>query len=146
MGAPWERERSPIWKLLAWFLLAMWLHSAIDSRGGGELMWCLNVMVLGWLAKMLVRGIREERVPAAWLVNGAAVVGLRLATLLVWKGPFWLVKRIARWRERKGWSPGRQAFVSPPRRRACTSSAAAAARISARARTASGCAPTPRAW
>jgi type IV secretory pathway TraG/TraD family ATPase VirD4 len=91
----------------------MWLHSAIDKGGRDAFGWCLNVMVLGWLAKMLVRAVREERVPVAWLVNAAAVVGLRLATLLVRTGPLWLVMRIARWRERTGWTPGREAFVSP---------------------------------
>lgn len=113
ISAPWERERSPVWRLICWFLATTFLHSAIDSGGGDEFMWCVNVMVLGWLAKMLVRGIREERVPVSWLANVAAVTGLRLATLVVYKGPFWLVKRIAHWRERSGWRPGQEALISP---------------------------------
>jgi type IV secretion system protein VirD4 len=113
ISAPWQRQRSPVWRLVGWFLAAMFLHNAIDKGGGDELAWCLNAMVLGWLAKMLVRAVREERVPVAWLVNAVAVLGLRLATLLVRTGPLWLVMRIARWRERTGWTPRPQALVSP---------------------------------
>src|SRR5271166_1774971 len=116
ISAPWQRQRSPVLRLIGWFLAAMWLHSAIDNGGGDELAWCLHVMVLGWLAKRLVRAVREERVPVAWLANTAAVVGLRLATLLVRVGPLWLVKQIARWRERTGWTPGAEALVSPAQR------------------------------
>jgi hypothetical protein len=39
MRAPWERERSPFWKLLGWFLAAAYLHTIIDNEGstGDEL-------------------------------------------------------------------------------------------------------------
>jgi hypothetical protein len=49
---PWQRERSPIWKALGWFLAAMWLHTIIDNRGsaGDEISWCLKVMAIGWVA------------------------------------------------------------------------------------------------
>src|ERR1700691_1788421 len=96
ISAPYYRQRSPVGRLVGGLPAAMFLHNAIDKGGGDELAWCLNAMVLGWLAKMLVRAVREERVPVAWLVNAAAVVGLRLATLLVRTGPLWLVMRIAR--------------------------------------------------
>lgn len=110
ISAPWQRQRSPLLRLAGWFLAAMLLHNAIDKGGGDELGWCLNVIVLGWLAKMLVRAVREERLPVAWIANAAAVAGLRLATLLVRTGPMWLVRRIARWRERTGWTPEREAL------------------------------------
>ena len=96
MRAPWERERSPVWKLLGWFLAAMFLHTIIDNRGSlaNEPVWCLKVMAIAWVAKRVIRGVREERIPTAWLVRIARAVISWMAAQFARRAPLALLERI----------------------------------------------------
>ena len=96
MRAPWERERSPVWKLLGWFLVAMWLHTIIDNGGsmGDEPTWCLKVMAIGWVAKRVIRGVREERIPTGWLVQIAYTTASWMALQFARRAPMALLERI----------------------------------------------------
>jgi type IV secretion system protein VirD4 len=102
MRAPWERGRSPIWKLLGWFLAAMYLHTIIDNQGsaGDEIAWCLKVMAIGWAAKRFIRGVHEGRVPIDWLKHLGAKSWLGVARLFVKLAPMSILRPIARWRFR----------------------------------------------
>ena len=71
MTPPWQRRsgHSLIWRVIGWFLAAMFLHTIIDNRGGAgdEIAWCLKVMALGWIAKWVIQGVRDGRIPIGWL-------------------------------------------------------------------------------
>lgn len=108
---PWERSRrSPFWRIAGWFLFATYLHGIIDPRGPDLVGWSLNMLILGWLGRWLVRGVRDGRIPIWWLVRLAERAGWRLAILFVRFAPFALVHPIAR--RRAGRRPLPEAFAS----------------------------------
>lgn len=94
MRAPWERERSPIWKLLGWFLAAMFLHTIIDNEGRDEITWCLKVMVIAWIVKRVIQGVREDRIPIDWLVRIAYATASWMAVQFARGAPLALLQRI----------------------------------------------------
>ena len=96
MRAPWERERSPFWKLLGWFLAAMFLHTIIDNQGSvaNEPVWCLKVMVLAWIVKRIVRGVREDRIPIDWLMRIARGTVSWMLVQFARRAPIALLERI----------------------------------------------------
>jgi type IV secretion system protein VirD4 len=108
MRAPWERERSPFWKLLGWFLAAAYLHTIIDNKGstGDEFTWCLQVMALGWVAKRVIRGVREERIPTDWLMRIARITASWMLVQFARRAPIALLQRIpAMNAEHQDWGP-----------------------------------------
>lgn len=94
MDPPWERRRSPVWEALGWLLAAMWLHNVIDPRGGDVLVWCVKVLALGWLAKRLVKAIREDRVPVQWLLWLGNEVACKIAVLFARHAPLKMVEGV----------------------------------------------------
>jgi type IV secretory pathway TraG/TraD family ATPase VirD4 len=100
MNPPWQYKHSPIWKVIGWSLGAMWLHAAIDPTGRDQFMWCLKVMIYGWVAKWLIRGIRDERIPIDWLVRLGEQAAWGLATLFIQVAPRNIIRPIARRRFR----------------------------------------------
>lgn len=96
MRAPWERERRPFWKLLGWFLAAMFLHTIIDNRGSvaNEPVWCLKVMLLAWIVKRVVRGVREDRIPIDWLMRIARGTVSWMLVQFARRAPIALLERI----------------------------------------------------
>jgi type IV secretory pathway TraG/TraD family ATPase VirD4 len=94
ISAPWQRERSPVLRLVGWFLAAMFLHTQIDNGGGDAFAWCLNVMVLGWLAKRVIQGVREDRIPIGWLVRVACATASWIAVQFARTAPIAVLERI----------------------------------------------------
>lgn len=77
MRAPWhpeEKRRHPVWRLIGWFLAAMYLHTLIDNGGRDEIGWCINVLILGWIAKKLIQGVRNGTIPVHWIALARRVV------------------------------------------------------------------------
>jgi type IV secretory pathway TraG/TraD family ATPase VirD4 len=112
MNPPWERRRSPIWKVIAWFLGAMWLHGVIDPGGRDEITWCLKALIYGWLAKWVIQEVRDGRIPIRWLVRLGEEAGWRLATMFVRVAPIGVVRRIAHRRVGRRRGVPSEAFVS----------------------------------
>jgi type IV secretion system protein VirD4 len=83
-----------VWRLLGWFLVAMFVHSAIDNSGHGEIEWCIKAVVLGWLARMLVKGIKDGQIPTRWAVNLGNGLRVWLIMQFAHKGPLRLVERV----------------------------------------------------
>jgi type IV secretion system protein VirD4 len=84
---PWQRrEPSGLWRFGAWFVGAMFLHELIDNGGSvmDEPVWCLKVMLIGWVAKHTIQGVRSGRIPTRWLT--------RLGTEIRW----WLGRQFVR--------------------------------------------------
>lgn len=106
MRAPWERERSPVWKLLGWFIAAMFLHTLIDNGGGDKPMWCLEVMVIGWVLKHVIQGIRDGRIPIDWLGRLARATVSWLLVQFARRAPIAVLDRIPAFNaEPQDWSP-----------------------------------------
>jgi hypothetical protein len=61
--------RHPYLKLLGWWLAAMYAHGIVDPTGANPVFWSIQVVVLGWLARLLFRAIRNEDIPIHWLLN-----------------------------------------------------------------------------
>ncbi len=97
MSPPWQRRGEPsgLWRFGAWFVGAMFLHTIIDNRGNvmDEPVWCLKVMLIGWVAKHLIAGVRSGRIPTRWLIR----LWWDLATRFIKVGPRPIVRLIARW-------------------------------------------------
>jgi type IV secretion system protein VirD4 len=104
MTPPWQRhsDHSLIWRVIGWFLAAMFLHTIIDNRGGAgsEITWCLKVMALGWIAKWVIRGVRDGRIPIAWLMRLGAEIRWWLGRQLVRHAPTRIFMLRASWRVR----------------------------------------------
>jgi type IV secretion system protein VirD4 len=99
-----------LWRLLGWFVVAMFVHSAIDNSGHGEIEWCIKAIVLGWLTRMLVRGIKDGRIPTRWVVNLGGELRVWLIMQFGKKGPLRLVERVltiaTRVQRRRAEAPG----------------------------------------
>ena len=67
MEPPFRRGPSLLWKLVGFFALALFVHTIIDPRGDNAIVWCLEAMALGWLAKLLMAALAEGRIPIGWL-------------------------------------------------------------------------------
>jgi type IV secretion system protein VirD4 len=96
MTPPWERrEPSGWWRFGAWFAGAMFLHELIDNGGSvmNEPVWCLKVMLIGWVGKHVVQGVRSGKIPTAWLIRAR----WDLATRFIKVAPRPIVRLIARW-------------------------------------------------
>jgi type IV secretory pathway TraG/TraD family ATPase VirD4 len=92
-----EREKSHThWKLLGWFLAAMYAHGIVDPTGANPVFWSVQVVVMGWLLRMFVKGVREERIPIHWLLDTAEWLWEKLTILFIEIAPMALVERIAR--------------------------------------------------
>ncbi len=88
-------------KLFGWFLAAMYAHGIVDPTGANPVFWSVQVVVMGWLARMFVKGVREGRIPIRWLLDVAEWLWVKVAVLLIRKAPIAIVAPIARRRERK---------------------------------------------
>jgi len=92
-----EREKSHThWKLLGWFLAAMYAHGIVDPTGANPVFWSVQVVVMGWLLRMFVKGVREGRIPIHWLLDTAEWLWEKLTILFIEIAPMALVERIAR--------------------------------------------------
>jgi len=67
MEPPFQRGLSLPWKLAALFALAWFIHGVVDPRGPNPIGWCLEALVLGWLATLLLAAIADGRIPVGWL-------------------------------------------------------------------------------
>ena len=67
MEPPFRRGPSLVWKLVGLFALALFVHTIVDPRGADAIVWCLEAMALGWLAKLLIVALAEGRIPIGWL-------------------------------------------------------------------------------
>jgi type IV secretory pathway TraG/TraD family ATPase VirD4 len=97
---------------LGWFLLAVWAHGVIDPGGPNVFGWSVQMVILGWLARMFVRGVREGRIPIGWLVRLAERAGWWLASEFVRVAPMSIVRFIARRRAVTS-EPAPELFSSP---------------------------------
>jgi len=78
MEPPFERRLSLPWKLAGLFTLAWFVHGVVDPRGPDPIGWCLEALVLGWLATLLLAAIADGRIPVGWLwslLKRTAIVG-----------------------------------------------------------------------
>ena len=64
---PAPTKHSTFWKILGWFLVAVFAHGIIDPAGRDVLGWSVKMVIFGWLASMFVRGVRDGRIPVDWL-------------------------------------------------------------------------------
>jgi type IV secretion system protein VirD4 len=95
MSAPWQRERQyPLSRLIGWFFAAMLLHGVIDKGGRNEFFWCLNAMIVGWLVKKIVAGIRDGHIPVDWLLSVAHTSAAWMAVQFARRAPIALLERI----------------------------------------------------
>lgn len=101
MAPPWQRRHSPAWRLVSWFMGAMFLHGVIDPQGGDELSWCMNAIVVGWIARFAYRGVRDGRIPVNWLLNLGERTARWIVISFVRYGPLVLVGVFDRWLERR---------------------------------------------
>jgi type IV secretory pathway TraG/TraD family ATPase VirD4 len=69
MAPPFQNRRSRLWKIAGWYIVALFAHSLIDPGGPHAFMWSLKALVVGWLAKLFVQAVRDERVPIGWLLT-----------------------------------------------------------------------------
>jgi hypothetical protein len=72
------QQRSPFWKAIGWFLLAMFVHGIIDPNGTDLLGWSAKMVFFGWVATKLYQGVRDGRIPIDWLIRLADQVLDRL--------------------------------------------------------------------
>ena len=104
MTPPWQQrsDHSLIWRVIGWFLAAMFLHTIIDNKGGAgdEITWCLKVMTLGWIAKWVIQGVRDGRIPIGWLTRLGAEIRWWLGRQFVRHAPNRLFMLRASWRLR----------------------------------------------
>jgi type IV secretion system protein VirD4 len=99
MTPPWQRrESSGWWRFGAWFAGAMFLHELIDNGGKGEITWCLKVMAIGWIAKHVITGVQDGRIPTRWLRVCREEVAWWLGKQFVKRAPRPIVGLVARWR------------------------------------------------
>ena len=122
MEPPFRRGPSLLWKLVGLFALALFVHTIVDPRGGDAIVWCLEAMALGWLAKLLIVALAEGRIPIGWLC---------------------VVDAKERAHQRSDWGGRRQ--DARVKRCGLRSPASAAAPTSASSAAAAGSSPTPRA-
>jgi type IV secretion system protein VirD4 len=97
MTPPWQRrEPGGWWRFGAWFAGAMFLHTIIDNRGSvaDEPVWCLKIILIGWVAKHVVRGVREGRIPVDWLVRLAQRTVSWVLVMFARRAPIALLDRI----------------------------------------------------
>jgi type IV secretory pathway TraG/TraD family ATPase VirD4 len=87
-------------KLFGWFLAAMYAHNVVDPTGPNPVFWSVQMVVMGWLLRMFVRGVREGRIPVRWLVDLAEWLWEKLAVLFIRTAPMALVASRARARAR----------------------------------------------
>jgi type IV secretory pathway TraG/TraD family ATPase VirD4 len=101
MTPPWERKRSGFWRVAGWFLFALFLHGWIDPHGPDAVGWSLQMLIFGWAARSIYRGVQDGRIPVRWLLWLGPQVGWRLATLFVRFAPLAVVRPIARHRSNR---------------------------------------------
>lgn len=111
-----HRGHSPIWRVLGWFLGALFLHGIIDPGGADVLNWCINAMIFGWIARLIYRGIRSGHIPIDWLVRLAEDLNGRLLVLLASHAPMFVIRPWHRHRTyraslERGWV-GPQSFTA----------------------------------
>ncbi|HEY7935098.1 MAG TPA: type IV secretory system conjugative DNA transfer family protein, partial [Solirubrobacteraceae bacterium] len=56
------------WKIIGWFVVAVFAHGVIDPHGHNVFGWSAEMVILGWLATMFVRGVRNGSIPVQWVV------------------------------------------------------------------------------
>jgi type IV secretory pathway TraG/TraD family ATPase VirD4 len=66
---PAPAKRSTFWRIVGWFLLALYLHGIVDPHGPDAIGWSVQMLILGWAGRSLYRGIRDGRIPVDWLVR-----------------------------------------------------------------------------
>lgn len=98
MEPPWQRPRSGLWRIAGWFLFALFLHGRIDPSGPDAIGWSLQLLIFGWAAKAVYRGIQEGRIPVRWLVRLAIEIRWGLAILFARHAPMFLIKPFHRHR------------------------------------------------
>ena len=69
MTPPFQKRPSRLWKVAGWFTLAMIAHGVVDPSGHDALAWSLEALVLGWLAQLFVRAVRDGQIPIGWLLT-----------------------------------------------------------------------------
>lgn len=98
MTPPWQRRGEPggWWRFGAWFVGAMFLHTIIDNRGNvmDEPVWCLKVMLIAWVAKHLITGVRSGRIPTRWLARLAQATASWMLVQFARRAPIALLERI----------------------------------------------------
>jgi type IV secretion system protein VirD4 len=102
---PWQRrEPGGWWRFGAWFVGAMFLHTIIDNRGNvmNEPVWCLKIMLIGWIAKHTIQGVRSGRIPTRWLLRLATEIRSWFGRQFVRHAPHRIFMLRANWRLRTG--------------------------------------------
>ena len=64
--------RSVVWKIIGWFILAVFAHGIIDPKGPNIIGWSIKMVLLGWLAAMIVKAVLNGTIdirPLVRLVN-----------------------------------------------------------------------------
>jgi type IV secretion system protein VirD4 len=106
-----------LWRLLGWFVVATFVHTAVDNSGHGEIEWCIKAIVLGWLTRMLVKGIKDGQIPTRWAVPIGTRLGRWLMMGFAHKGPQRLGERVlaacTRAQRRRAEAPGYRPEHSP---------------------------------
>jgi type IV secretion system protein VirD4 len=85
-------KRSIFWSVVGWFGGAFVLHGIIDPGGANVFNWCVNAVIFGWIGRWIYRGIRDGRIPIAWLVRLADASRWRLALLLANRAPMFVIR------------------------------------------------------
>jgi len=99
---PWEQQRgSRFWRVAGWFLFAIFLHGWIDPHGPDAVGWSLQLLIFGWAAKAVYRGVQEGRIPVRWLVRLAIEVRWGAAIFFARHAPMSLIRPLERRRVRR---------------------------------------------
>jgi type IV secretion system protein VirD4 len=99
---PWERpRRSGFWRVLGWFLFAIFLHGWIDPNGPDAFGWSLQLLIFGWAGKSIYRGVQEGRIPVHWLRRLAIEIRWGVAIFFARHAPLRLVESAERRRLRR---------------------------------------------
>jgi type IV secretory pathway TraG/TraD family ATPase VirD4 len=82
----------------------MFLHELIDNGGSvmAEPVWCLKVMLIGWVAKHTIQGVRSGRIPTRWLRICREELARWLGRQFVRHAPNRIFMLRANWRLRTG--------------------------------------------
>lgn len=67
MAPPHRASWEWLWKLVGWYLLALFAYGFVHPGGQSPFAWSLKAVVLGWLAKLFAGAVADGRIPIAWL-------------------------------------------------------------------------------
>jgi type IV secretion system protein VirD4 len=59
---PADNPRGIVLKAIGWFIGAVFAHGIIDPHGHNVIQWSLEMVILGWLASMFVKGVQDGRI------------------------------------------------------------------------------------